>query len=267
MNLIIGVIGTFVCVIITIMLSGDLGSYLNWPSVMMVLGGTAFATLASFSFDSIKNALKAAKLAFKNDKTDLNAEIDYIIKIANVARRDGLLALEEATEELTDPFMKKAIMLVVDGSDPELIQSVLETEIDATKARHADIRAIFDAAATYSPAFGMAGTIIGLINMLQDLNDMAALGPSMAVALITTFYGSVLANIFFNPIAKRLKTIGAIEYTRKELIIEGMLAIENGENPRVIKEKLSSFLSREQIDNKAKRVAKAAESAMNNAER
>lgn len=158
-------------------------------------------------------------------------------------------------------------MLVVDGSDPELIQSVLETEIDATKARHADIRSVFDAAATYAPSYGMAGTIIGLILMLVDLSDMAALGPAMAVALITTFYGSVLANIIFNPISKRLKTIGTIEYTRKELVIEGMLAIENGENPRVIKEKLSSFLSRSDMDEKSKKAAKAAEDAVAKAEK
>ena len=260
-------IGTAACVIITIALSGSISNFWDIKSVFIVVGGTLFATLASFSFDRIKSALKAAKLAFQKENTDLNADIDYIIKIANVARRDGLLALEEVTEELTDPFLKKAIMLVVDGSDPELIQSVLETEIDATRARHADVRAVFDAAATYSPSFGMAGTIIGLILMLVDLSDMAALGPSMAVALITTFYGSVLANILFNPISKRLKTIGTIEYTRKELVIEGMLAIENGENPRVIKEKLSSFLSRTEIDEKAKRVAKAAEDAMNKAEK
>lgn len=267
MNLIIGALGTLACVIITIMLSGDIAAYINWPSVMMVLGGTAFATIASFSFDRIKCALKAATLAVKKENTDLTADIDYIIKIANIARRDGLLALEEVSEELTDPFLKKAIMLVVDGSDPELIQSVLETEIDATKARHADIRAVFDAAATYAPSFGMAGTIIGLINMLRDLSEMAALGPAMAVALITTFYGSVLANIIFNPISKRLKTIGTIEYTRKELVVEGMLAIENGENPRVIKEKLSSFLSRAEMDEKNKKAAKAAEDAMSKAEK
>ncbi len=260
-------IGTAACVIITILLSGSLSDFWDGASIFIVLGGTVFATLASFSFDRIKCALKAAKLAFQKENTDLNADIDYIIKIANIARRDGLLALEEVSEELTDPFLKKAIMLVVDGSDPELIQSVLETEIDATKARHADIRAVFDTAATYSPSFGMAGTIIGLILMLVDLNDMAALGPAMAVALITTFYGSILANIVFNPISKRLKTIGTIEYTRKELVVEGMLAIENGENPRVIKEKLSSFLSRSEIDAKAQRAAKAAEDAMSKAEK
>lgn len=267
MNLIIGALGTLACVIITIMLSGDIAAYINWPSVMMVLGGTAFATIASFSFDRIKSALKAASIAVKKESTDLTADIDYIIKIANIARRDGLLALEEVSEELTDPFLKKAIMLVVDGSDPELIQSVLETEIDATRSRHSDVRAVFDAAATYAPSFGMAGTIIGLINMLRDLSDMAALGPAMAVALITTFYGSVLANIVFNPISKRLKTIGTIEYTRKELVVEGMLAIENGENPRVIKEKLSSFLSRTEMDEKSKKATKAAEDAMSKAEK
>lgn len=252
MNLIIGMILSIASVLATILMSGHLADFWDPTSVFIVLGGTIFSTVASFSFPQLKSAVKAISIAFGKENSNLNEDIDQIINLANIARRDGLLALEELTDDMKDPFLKKAIMLVVDGSDPELIESVLETELDATKSRHADNRAVFDAAAGYAPSYGMAGTIIGLINMLRSLSDMDALGPSMAVALVTTFYGSILANVLFGPISKRLKTIGVIEYTRKEMVIEGVLAIENGENPRIIKEKLESFVSRMVLEGKIK---------------
>jgi len=130
----------------------------------------------------------------------------------------------------------------VDGSDPELIRSIMETELSVIKQRHSENRAILDSMAAYSPAFGMIGTLIGLINMLTNLDDMSSLGPNMSVALVTTFYGTMLANLVFSPMSKRLKAVGSLEYLRKELILEGIMAIQNGENPRVIKEKLSAFL-------------------------
>ncbi|MBE6913457.1 MAG: motility protein A [Ruminococcaceae bacterium] len=252
MNLIIGIILAATSVVVTILMSGDLKSFWSLSSAFIVLGGTIFSTVASFSFPQLKSAVKAIGIAFRKEDDNLREDIDVIINLANIARRDGLLALEELMDEMKDPFMKKAIMLVVDGSDPEMIESVLDTELQATKARHADNRAVFDAAAAYAPSYGMAGTIIGLICMLRNLSDMASLGPSMAVALITTFYGSILANIVFSPMSKRLKTLGALEYTRKEMVIEGVLAIENGENPRIIKEKLESFLSRMALEGKIK---------------
>ena len=150
------------------------------------------------------------------------------------------------SDQMDEPFLKKGILLVVDGSDPELIRSILETEISVTKSRHADNRTILDTAAAYSPAFGMIGTLIGLINMLTKLDDMSTLGASMSVALVTTFYGTMLANLIFNPLSKRLRSVGSAEYLRKELIIEGIMAIQNGENPRIIQEKLNAFLSNAQ---------------------
>ncbi len=131
---------------------------------------------------------------------------------------------------------------MVDGSDPELLRSILETELSVTKERHSENRFILDTMAAYSPAFGMIGTLIGLINMLRNLNNMNSLGLNMAVALVTTFYGTMLANLVFNPLSKHLKALGNNEYLRKELIIEGIIAIQNGENPRIIREKLSAFL-------------------------
>ncbi len=229
-----------VTVVVSILLGGGLQAFWDIPSVFCVVGGVVCVTVASFSTERLKSLSKAMGIAFKNQKIDLTHDIDMIVEIANNARRNGLLALEEMP--LDDPFLKKGIMLVVDGCDQELIRSILETELSVTKSRHADNRAILEAAAAYSPAFGMIGTLIGLINMLKNLDDMSALGPSMSVALVTTFYGSVLANMVFNPLSKRLKALGSVEYMRKELMLEGVMAVQNGENPRSIREKLNAYL-------------------------
>lgn len=246
MSTIIGIVAGFICVVISIMLSGKLDDFFDGPSVFVVFGGVISATMASFPFDRIKNMLSALKGAFVDKKSSVAEDIEMIVNLAYIARRDGLLALEEQTTSMEDPFLKKGIMLVVDGSDPELIQSILETDLAFTKERHADSRTILDAASAYSPAFGMIGTLIGLINMLTSLSDMAALGPNMSVALVTTFYGSVLANLVFGPLSKKLKATGSVEYLRKELILEGILSIQNGENPRIIREKLNAFLAHSQ---------------------
>ena len=253
------------CVIVSIMFSGKISDFFDPPSIFIVVGGVVFTIGASYSLDMLKNLLKSIRIAMKNDVMDLGADIDYLFEIANVARRNGLLALEELTSDMKDPFLKKGILLVVDGSDPELIRSILETEMSVTKQRHNNNRAILESAIAFSPAFGMLGTLIGLINMLSSLSDMDALGPSMSVALVTTFYGVLLANMVFTPISKRLKTMGNNEDLHKELILEGIMAIQNGENPRVIKEKLHAYLSnsnqqRRQIaeENKKKEVERNA---------
>ncbi|MPM03695.1 Chemotaxis protein PomA [bioreactor metagenome] len=236
----------FTCVVISIATSGNLSDFFDLSSIFIVIGGVVCATCASFSRERMNSLLQALKIAFKKSKINLTDDIDKIVEIANVARRNGLLALEELTNEMDEPFLKKGIMLVVDGSDPELIRSIMETELSVIKQRHADNRFILDSMAAYAPAFGMIGTLIGLINMLTSLDDMSTLGPNMSVALITTFYGSMLANLVFNPLSKRLKAVGNLEYLRKELILEGIMAIQNGENPRVIREKLSAFLPNSQ---------------------
>jgi chemotaxis protein MotA len=244
------------------MMSGDLGSFIDPASIFIVVGGVISVTVASFSPSRLKSVLKAVSIALKKQNVDLSQDIDMIVDIANNARKNGLLALEEM--EFTDPFLKKGIMLVVDGSDQELMRSILETEISVTKARHADNRAVLDAAAAYSPAFGMIGTLIGLINMLKNLDDMSSLGPNMSVALVTTFYGSLLANAVFGPLSKRLKTLGSVEYMRMGLILEGIMAVHNGENPRAIREKLNSFLSNARlkiIEDQAKAKEKTSENA------
>jgi Flagellar motor component len=240
---IISLVLGFACVAFSIAMSGNLSDFYDPASIFIVMGGVIFTVGASYPMDMLKNLMKSLRLVLKKDKTDYGADIDEIVEIANVARVNGLLALEEQTDEMTDPFLKKGIYLVVDGSDPELIRSIMETEISVTKERHNSIRAIIDSAASYSPAYGMLGTLIGLINMLVHLDDMDSLGPNMSVALVTTFYGVVLANLVFTPISKRLRTLGANEDLHKELILEGIIAIQNGENPRAIREKLHAYLS------------------------
>lgn len=247
MTTLIGILAGFACVVIGIVLGGEISSFVNAQSVFIVLGGVISATLASFPMKRIRSLLKALKSAFMKDTADISEDAERLISMANTARREGILALEGSTDEIEDPFMKKGIMLIVDGSDPELIKGIMETDLEFVKERHAENRAILDAAATYSPAFGMIGTLIGLINMLKNLSDMATLGPSMAVALITTFYGSLLANMVFTPLSKKLKAIGNREYLRKELILEGLLSIQEGENPRIIREKLDAFTARAEI--------------------
>ena len=229
------------CVVISILLGGPLSAFLDIPSVFVVVGGVICVTVMSFSPERLKAVLKAIGIAFRKQVLDLPGDIDVIVDIANNARRNGLLALEEM--DLKEPFLKKGIMLVVDGSDQELLRNILETEIAATRQRHTNNRAVLDAAAAYSPAFGMIGTLIGLINMLKNLSDMSSLGPNMSVALVTTFYGSLLANMVFGPLSKRLKLLDNAESMRKLLLLEGIMSIQNGENPRVIREKLNAFMS------------------------
>ena len=169
--------------------------------------------------------------------------IHTIIDLANVARKEGLLQLEEAASEIDDEFLKKGIMLIVDGTDQELVTSILETDLSCIERRHNKVISFWEGLAAMGPAWGMIGTLIGLINMLKLLDDPSSIGPNMAVALITTLYGSLLANWISIPIASKLKAINATEIMTKEVICEGILSIQAGENPRVIEEKLKSFLA------------------------
>ena len=229
------------------MLDGVLGDYINMPSVFIVFGGVIASTVVSYPMEALKNLGKLMGNAFKLKKVDFQADIENIVKIANIARREGILALEETVNEMNDPFMQKGIMLIIDGSDPELVKSVLETELVFVRERHSSGQAILLQMSSYSPAFGMIGTLIGLINMLKKLDDPSSLGPSMAVALVTTFYGVILANLLFTPLAKKLAAQSADECLRKEMVLEGILSIQDGENPRIIREKLNAFLPHSQV--------------------
>lgn len=238
----VGIIIGITFVVIGISLDGSLGSFYDLPSIMIVLGGTLAATMVSYPISRLMNFAKIAKKLFYTPEDKPQDIISRIIDLANVARKEGLLALEEAAYGADDPFLQKGILLIVDGTDPELVRNILETELNFVEERHQEGQGIFETMASLAPAFGMIGTLIGLINMLKHLDDPSTLGPSMAVALVTTFYGSMMANLFFTPMAVKLKYKSAREILLKEIMLEGMLSIQAGENPRIIEEKLKAFL-------------------------
>ncbi len=243
-------IGLVLCAVLVIfgITNGDdgvaaLGYFVDVPSILITFGGAFSASLASVSMSDFIGGLKSFGLIFKPVNVNVPEMITQIIDLSNVARKEGLLSLEEAAGNLDDPFMKKGILLIVDGTDPELVRGILESELSSIESRHKTKIGFWETVASMGPAWGMIGTLVGLVIMLQHMSDPSALGPSMAVALITTFYGSVLANWMCTPTANKLKANNAIEIQAKEIMIEGLLSIQAGENPRVIEEKLKSFLS------------------------
>ncbi len=221
----------------------NLPRYLDFPSAVITFGGSFFAVMASFSMSDYVAGLKSFLLIFKSPSSDVRGMIQKIIDLSNVARKEGLLSLEEAAGDLEDEFMKKGILLIVDGTDPELVRGIMETELISTEDRHKTKISFWDTLGAMGPAWGMIGTLIGLVNMLYEMDDPSKIGPSMAVALITTLYGSILANWICAPVAAKLKVNDAQEIMIKEIMIEGLLSIQAGENPRVIEEKLKSFLA------------------------
>lgn len=217
--------------------------YLDLPSAIITFGGAIFAVMCMNTMNSFVGGLKSLTLIFKAPVLDVKSMISKIIDLSNVARKDGLLSLEEAAGELDDQFMKKGILLIVDGTDPELVRAILETEMIATEDRHKVNIQFWEDLGAMGPAWGMIGTLVGLVNMLYNMSDASSIGPAMAVALITTLYGSMLANWICSPTANKLKVNNNNEMTMKTIMIEGLLSIQAGENPRVIEEKLKSFLS------------------------
>lgn len=214
------------------------------PSVFITIGGSTFCMLTQAK--SIKDmflCIKTFALVLKKLPANEVDIINNIISLSNVARKEGLLALEEAANNIEDDFLKKGIMLIVDGTDPELVRNIMETELDAIDSRHKEKISFWNNWAGFGPAWGMIGTLIGLVNMLYNMDDMDSIGPNMGVALITTLYGSLLANWLCTPVAFKLKQNSEIEITMKEVMVEGLLSIQAGENPRVIEEKLKSFLA------------------------
>ena len=220
-----------------------LKNFIDPASILITFGGAFCATMVSHKMKDFIGGFKGFTLALKQKNYDQTEAIKKIIELSNVARKEGLLALEEAAEGLDDEFMKKGILLIVDGTEPDLVRAILETEITCVEQRHKKVASFWDTLSAMGPAWGMIGTLIGLVNMLKNMSDAASLGPNMAVALITTFYGSMLSNWIATPIANKLRAINAEEITLKEVLIEGLLSIQAGENPRVIEEKLKSFLA------------------------
>ncbi|MDE6641480.1 MAG: motility protein A [Acetatifactor sp.] len=217
--------------------------YIDVPSAIITFGGAFSATLLSHSMADFIGGLKSFTLIFKAPAINTGEMIQKIIDLSNVARKEGLLSLEEAAGDMDEPFLKKGILLIVDGTDPDLVRAIMETELVSIEGRHKNRIGFWDKLGAMGPAWGMIGTLVGLVNMLYNMSDMDALGPSMAVALITTLYGSLLANWICIPVSNKLQADNASEMMLKEVMIEGLLSIQAGENPRVIEEKLKSFLA------------------------
>ena len=243
---IIGLVMCFVAMIVGIITSGGVGAFKNFvdiPSFFVTVIGSLMCVLASNTMPDFLAGLKAMKLILKLPANNVAENIRQIIALSNTARKEGLLALEEAANNIEDAFLKKGLLLIVDGTEPELVKSILVAEMDAVDSRHKMRISVWEDIGSMGPAWGMIGTLLGLVNMLQNMSDPSAIGPNMAVALITTLYGSVIANWLCAPTATKLKHLNNDEYTMKSIMIEGILSIQAGENPRVTEEKLKSFLS------------------------
>lgn len=219
------------------------GNYIDVASAIITFGGAIFAVMMSYSMKDFIAGLKSITMIFKAPSVNTSDLIKKIIDLSNVARKEGLLSLEESASDMDEPFLKKGVLLVVDGTDPELVRGILETEMECIDSRHKNTAGFWETMGSMGPAWGMIGTLVGLVNMLNNMSDASSIGPSMAVALITTLYGSLLANWICAPTAAKLKADNAVEMMQKQVMIEGLLSIQAGENPRVIEEKLKSFLS------------------------
>lgn len=227
-----------------------LGNFISGPSIFIVIGGVTFALLASFPLNTFKRIPKHIKMILSKDKKDPNEYIEIITELSREARKKGLLALEEKAYTFEDEFLKESVLLIVDAIEPDKLKIWFDQKLEFIDRRNQEERKFYDQGAALGPAFGMLGTLIGLVNMLKAMNLDAGpgtLGTNMSVALITTFYGSVLANCLFMPISNKLEIAQEREMLYKELIIEGVISIKEGENPKYIEEKLQNFLAEHEV--------------------
>jgi len=235
-----GLLVGVVLIATAILLGGSLTAFLDLPSVLIVLGGALATTFIRFTLPDVINSMSVAMKAFFAKSQPPENIIQELVSLSHIARKEGLLKLEK--QPVNDPFLKKAIMYCVDGHDPDFIQEVLDKEIELTLERHGQGQSIFLAIGDAAPAFGMIGTLVGLVNMLGNMKDPASIGPAMAIALLTTLYGAVLANLAALPIADKLKRRSQEEGLNKKLVVEGVLGLQKGLNPRVLEELLNTFL-------------------------
>ncbi|MEM7292322.1 MAG: MotA/TolQ/ExbB proton channel family protein [Pseudomonadota bacterium] len=235
-----GIISGLILIISAIILGGDVHNFYNVPGLMIVLGGTTAATLLTFQFRDVSAAFKAAFIVFLTDKQDPNDMVSTMLRLCSISRRKGLLGLSEV--KTNSPFIKRVCNLIADASDEEVIRATLRTEIDSMKMRHFIIQDVFKRMAVYAPAFGMLGTLIGLIQMLSKLTEPDTLGPAMAIALLTTFYGSLLSTMIFLPIAGKLRSRTMVEAINLEIAYQGAVSILQDNNSLSVYEKLSAYI-------------------------
>ena len=229
----------------------NLWNFFDAASIFITIGCTIFIVAASFPGSMLKAMPKHFKIILNNKMFDPKGYIDQLVELAQIARKNGLLSLEEKANEQSDPFFKQAIMLIVDANDQDKVRGILENDIECMSARHEDAAALYDKASSVAPAFGMVGTLVGLINMLKSMNlsgdgGADSLGTSMGTALITTLYGCLLAHVVFGPVAQLLRGRDSEEVLCKQIIVEGVMAIQAGENPKSLRERLLTYMSQKQ---------------------
>ena len=236
----VGLIGTLCVIFLAIFLGGSVGTFMNAPSAAVVIGGTIMVTLFQVSLAQFLGSLKVAGRAFLHKETSPDELIAEALKLAEIARKEGVLALEET--EIAEPFLEKGVQLCIDGHASEVVTKMLSKDINLELERQTTGVSMFKAIGEAAPAMGMIGTLIGLVQMLANMSDPKAIGPAMAVALLTTLYGAVIANAIALPIAAKLKAINSTEMLNKMLILETIVGIQQGTNPRVLQQILSSYL-------------------------
>src|SRR5580658_4562710 len=217
-------------------------SFIDIPALLIIIGGTAGVTLGSVGMESFKRIPSLYKLVFAAEPPDMRGRLDLLVSLADKARREGLLALDAQLSEIDDSFTRNALQLVVDGTDPEMVHTILEAEVDGMAARHAASAAPFEKAGGFAPTMGIIGTVLGLVHVLQNLAAPSTLGPSISDAFIATLMGVGSANVIYLPIANRLKAISAEESELRMMTVEGILSIQAGDNPRLVAEKLMSYV-------------------------
>ena len=238
----LGMIAAFGLMTIAIMSGSGLGIFIEPQAFMIVAGGTLGALLVHYPFAEVFRAFSVARKAFFYKDLPPTQLIAQLTEFAGKARKEGLLSLQSMAKEVKDPFLVKGLQMAADGNEPETLEQMLVREIEHIRERHESGADIFASLGTYAPAIGMVGTLIGLVQMLQTMDDPSTIGPAMAIALLTTFYGSVAANVVFLPMAGKLRTRSQYELLKKELIVEGMNSILAGENPRLMEQKLNAYL-------------------------
>lgn len=240
---IVGLIGAFGCALGSASMEGTpLSSFVGGPAAVLVFGGTFFASIISMNLEDVVNIPKATLHAFFAPKQDHIELIRTLVNFAKMARREGLLILEKQSKGITDPFLKKGVQLLVDGVDSEQVRLIMETDMALLSQRHKEGESFWRAAGGYGPTLGVLGTVMGLVNMLANLSDPGTMGPAIAGAFIATLYGVGSANLIYLPIAGKLKARHQNEMLVKRIVLEGVISIQVGDNPKVIEEKLASFL-------------------------
>lgn len=243
LSTILGIIIGFGSLVAAVLMDGGhIGQMWLFSAFLLIVGGTVGATTISYPMEQMMQLPKLIGKAFFNKPLDLNATIDTLVDLVEKARREGLLALQNETAQLDDDFMVRGIELVVDGTDPQAVRTIMETEIAFLEKRHQSGYGIFETAGGYAPTIGIVGTVMGLVHVLSNLDDPDSLGPAVAIAFMATFYGILTANLFWLPIASKLKVRSAEEVLLKEIVLEGVLSIQAGESPRIVREKLQVFL-------------------------